>query len=615
LKKRSKKLLLNWGTGGETSTDKSESFLLLFFKKEALAFLVAFLLSPSPAHAATTILSLSTAPQPPPNFTHLPYANPNAPKGGSLTLSAVGDFDNLNPFILAGTAPDSIYEIWQPLFKPSDTDSVTAYAELAQSADISPNNLTVTFHLNQAARFSDGTQVTAADVVWTYHSLVTQGAPIYAQLYAGISSAAAPDPETAVFTLRKNAGRAQILNLAEMYVLPAHFWNGTNFAAPLLRFPVGSGAYQVAAVSYGNFITYTRVKNWWGAQNPADRGFYNFDRLTEQFFRNDSVALQAFKAGQIDARIEHNQGIWPAAYANQTGLALEQPPITLPSGINGLVMNTRRPLFADSRVRHALALAFDFQWTNRVLFHGAERRETSYFSNSPMASSGPPSRAELALLAPFRNAIPQALFSPFTLPVTAGTGDNLPELRQAMALLNQAGWQVQNFRLQNPAGQPFTFEILLNDPHDAVIAIPYAADLRDLGITVTIRTIDQAAYQRRLATYDFDMTTDSIPATDYPDTEQSAYWSCTAAAAPGGDNWAGACSPAIDAMIAAEIAAPTLAAKTTAIHALDRLLLNNWYFIPFGVQTTQDLAYWPTNVAKPDIPLQIGVDFDLWWAK
>jgi microcin C transport system substrate-binding protein len=602
---------------------KTKSFLLpwagrLFFKKEALSsftFLVALILHASPTHAATTILTLSATPQPPANFTNLPYANPNAPKGGALTLSATGDFDNLNPFILAGATPDSIYELWQPLFKPSDTDSVTAYAELAQSADISPNNLTVTFHLNPAARFSDGTQVTAADVIWTYRTLVTQGAPIYAELYAGIATAAAPAPETAIFTLRKNAGRAQILNLAEMYILPAHFWQDKNFAAPLLTFPIGSGPYQVAAVSYGNSITYTHVKNWWAAQNPADRGLYNFDRLTEQYFRNDSVALQAFKAGQIDARIEHNQAIWPSAYASEPGLALVQAPLSLPSGINGLVMNTRRPLFADRRVREALALAFDFQWTNRVLFHNAERRETSYFSNSPMASSGPPSPAELALLAPYRNEIPAAVVTPFTLPVTAGNGDNLPELRQALSLLNQAGWRVQNFRLQNAAGQPFTFEILLDDPNDAAIAIPYAADLRGLGITATIRTIDQAAYQRRLATYDFDMTTNSIPATDYPDTEQQAYWSCAAAAAPGGDNWAGACSPAIDAMIAAEIAAPDLAAKTTAIHALDRLLLNNWYFIPWGVQATEDLAYWRTKVAKPDIPLQIGVDFDLWWAK
>ncbi len=591
--------------------------MVLFFKKELLALL--FLILSTPAHASTTILTLSTAPQPPPGYTHLPYANPAAPKGGAFTLAAIGGFDNLNPFILAGAAPDAIFRVWQPLFKPSDTDSVTAYADLAQSADISPDGLTITFHLNRSAKFSDGTPVTAADVVWTYSTLITQGAPIYASLYAGIAAAAAPDPQTAVFRLRPGAGRAQLLNLAEMYVLPAHFWRGKTFASPLLSFPIGSGPYAVAAVDAGSAIALTHVKNWWAETLPSERGFNNFAQITELFFHSDAVALQAFKAGQVDARIEISPNLWPQAYAFPAArdgqVALENAPISLPAGITGLVINTRRKPFDDPRIRQAFTLAFDFEWLNKHLFRGAQTREHSYFTNSPMASSGEPSAAERALLQPFIPELPPATLAKFALPVTDGSGYNLPQLRQALALLNQAGWRIQNFRLVNAAGQPLTAEILLSNPRDEAIVIPYAADLKRLGIDASIRVIDPDSYQRRLETDDFDLTPTSYPATDYPDTEQAAYWGCAAARARGSANLAGICSPAIDAMIQAEIAAKNLAEKTTAIHALDRLLLNNWLIIPFGVQNVEHLAYWDQKFAKPAAPLQIGVDYDLWWAK
>ncbi len=572
-----------------------------------------------PARASTTILTLSTAPLPPAGFTHVPYANPDAPKGGAFAIAAIGGFDNLNPFILAGTAPDAVFRVWQPLFKPSDTDSVTAYADLARSVDISADGLTITFHLNPAARFSDGTPVTAGDVVWTYQTLVTQGAPIYASLYAGIAAAAAPDPETATFRLRPGAGRAQWLNLAEMYVLPAHFWQGKNFAAPLLNFPVGSGAYAVTGADYGSAVTLTHVKNWWAETLPAERGFNNFGQISESFFHSDAVALQAFKAGQIDARIETAPDLWPQAYrfpaAEDGQVTLENVPISLPAGITGLVMNTRRKPFGDARIRQAFTLAFDFEWMNKHLFRGALTRERSYFTNSPMASSGPPSAAEQALLQPFRADIPPAVFSPFIPPVTDGSGYNRPQLSQALALLNQAGWHIQNFRLVSAAGSPLTVEILLPNAQDEAIAVAYAADLKRLGIDASIRVIDPDSYQRRLENDDFDLTPSSYPATDYPDAEQAAYWGCAAADTQGAANLVGICSPAIDAMIRAEIGAKNLAEKITAVHALDRLLLNNWVIIPFGVQNVEHLAYWSQKFGKPAAPLQIGVDYDLWWAK
>jgi microcin C transport system substrate-binding protein len=278
-------------------------------------------------------------------------------------------------------------------------------------------------------------------------------------------------------------------------------------------------------------------------------------------------------------------------------------------------MNTREKLFADASVREALALAFDFEWENRALYDGFYRRETNYFANSPMASSGVPSADELRLLAPYRAQIPAAVFQPFALPVTDGSGYNLPELQQAMKLLTDSGWRVRNFTLVNAAGAPFQFEILLDDPKYLRIVIPYAHDLGLLGITASVRMVDAAEYARREAGFAFDMTPAEFPVSDDPGSEQAGYWGCAAAAQAGSENLTGVCSPAIDAMIAAEIAAPDAAAKRTAIHALDRLLLNGWYVVPLFYADQERLAWWRNKVAKPDAPLQVGHDFTLWWAK
>jgi microcin C transport system substrate-binding protein len=600
----------------------SKTFFASFFqKRSAVLLLLSFLYaSPSAAQARDDILTLSTKPLPPAGYDHLPYVNPNAPKGGAITVSQLGDFDNLNPFILRGTAPISVFRVWQQLFKTSDIDSITAYADLATSANISPDGRTVTFHLDPRAKFSDGTPVTAQDVVWTFNTLITQGSPFYASYYAGVTKAAAPDAQTVIFTLAPGTGRDMPINLAGLYVLPEHFWKGRNFADPLLVPPVGSGPYQVQTVSYGNFITYAHVRNWWAADKPADKGMYNFDTYSEDYFQTEPVALQAFKAGQIDARIEGSAKQWASGYnfpaAHDGQVRLELVPESLPDGIYGLLMNTRRPDLSDPRIRHALTIAFDFEWMNRVLFNHAYVREHSYFSNSPMASSGLPSPAELKLLAPFRGQIPDAVFTaPYTLPVTDGSGYNLPQLEQAMALLNQAGWTVKNFKLVNAAGQQMKLEILLADQQFERIAISYAADLKLLGIDVTVRTIDAATDERRENVFDYDMTVEAYPATDFPGAEQAGYWGCAAAQTIGSNNLTGACSPAIDAMIAAETAAPDAESKLTAVHALDRLLLNGWYIIPWWDATHERLAYWQTRVDKPEIPIQMGVDFDLWWHK
>jgi microcin C transport system substrate-binding protein len=591
--------------------------LVLFLQKKNVLALACLCIA-HPCLARNDLITLSTAPQPPVGFSSLPYVNANAPKGGSITLSAVGGFDSLNPFILRGTPPVSIYRVWQTLFKGSDSDSVTSYADLAQSVDVSPDGSTVVFHLDPRARFSDGTKVTAADVVWTFHTLVTQGAPFYAGYYAGVANVTAADDETVVFKLHPGSGRDLPSNLGGIYVLPEHFWKGRNFADPLLVPPVGSGPYQVSDVSFGNSITYTHVKNWWAENLPAEKGYYNFDTYREVYFQSDAVALQAFKAGQVDARIEVSAKQWATAYnfpAMRSGQVKRVlAPESLPAGMSGFVMNTRRAEFADPRTRQALALAFDFQWMNRVLFYNSYVRFNSYFTNSFLASAGLPSPAELKLLAPYRGQIPPAVFTtPFALPVTDGTGYNLPQLEQAMRLLNAAGWRVKDFKLVNAAGQQMQIEILLSNQLYERIAISYAADLKLLGINAAVRTIDPSAYERRVQNFDFDMVFSQFPESDFPGTEQGDYWGCASASSPGSNNLAGVCSPAIDAMVQAQNAAQDNAAKTAAIHALDRLLLNGWYIVPAWTARNLRVAYWD-RVTMPKTPIQLGVDFDLWWS-
>jgi microcin C transport system substrate-binding protein len=548
----------------------------------------------------------------------LPYANPDAPKGGGLTIAGVGGFDSLNPFILRGTAPDTVLQVWQPLFKLSDVDSVTEYAELAR--DVRVRGDEVIFDLDPRARFSDGTAVTAGDVVWSWRVLVSQGLPFYAAEYGEVAGAQAPDARTVVFTLKPGAAADAVFNLAGLYVLPEHFWAHRDFGAPLREAPVGSGAYRVESVAWDGSITYARVRDWWAAGIPADAGFDNFDRVTELFYRDPAVLGQAFRAGAVDEMVEASPAAWRRDHefpaVREGRVRLEEVALGLPAGMSGFVMNTRRGVFADARVRQAMVLAFDFQWMNRALLGGGEVRDESYVSNADMAAVGAPSAAERALLRPFRGAVPGGVFeAPEALPVTDGSGYNLAPLRQAMGLLNQAGWRVRDFRLVDARGAPMRFEILVDGERDERIAIAYAADLKRLGIAADVRLVDPVSSARRLENFDFDMAPGDFPESAAPGSEQAGYWGCGAAGAVGSENLAGVCSAAVDAMIAAEISARDPAAKVAAVHALDRLLRAGFYVVPWFHARGENLAYWADKVAKPDVPLQVGVDVSLWWAK
>ncbi|MBV9654522.1 MAG: ABC transporter substrate-binding protein [Acetobacteraceae bacterium] len=562
-------------------------------------------------------LSMLGEPALPPDFAHFPYANPNAPKGGEVALSAVGTFDSFNPYIIRGTAPADIGRIYDALLIASADEAATTYGHLAEVIEIPEDRMWVAFELRPKARFHDGKPVTAEDVVWTFNTLRELGRPFYRQYYADVESVTAENPRRAVFRFKSNNNRELPQILGEMAILPKHWWQGRDFTQPLTEPPLGSGPYRVGHFEFGRTMTFRRVPDWWAADLPTGRGFNNFDVMRTEYFRDATVALEAFKAGQIDFRQENVAKDWATGYgfpAVQKGLVKrEEVRHRLPTGMQGFAMNARRPTFKDPRVRQALAWSYDFEWANKNLFYDSYTRTTSYFSNSDLASGGLPIGDELALLEPFRDTLPPSLFTEeFKLPVTDGSGSNREQLTRALALLKEAGWEVKKRQLVNAAGTPMSFEILLNQPAFERVSLPYVQNLARLGITARVRTVDPAQYQRLMDSFDFDMTVAVFGESESPGNEQVGYWSCDSAGAEGSDNLMGVCSKATDALVDRVINAGSREQLLAATHALDRVLLWSWHIVPHWHLQSLRLAYWDRFARVPQ-PIRAGLAFETWW--
>ena len=587
-----------------------------------------------PGVTRTYALAVLGSPELPPDFPYLPYVNPNAPKGGSVTLAALGSFDSFNPYILRGTAPEGMDTVWVPfvggssagsaighifesLLVPSADEVDTAYGLLAKSIDLPADKMWVAFNMRPEARFADGVPVTAQDVVWTFDTLRDHGRPAFKVVYADVKDAVAEGKYRVVFHFRSNANRELPMLVGTLPVLPEHWWKGRNFEQPLTEPPIGSGPYRISHFDMGRSITFERRPDWWARDLPVARGSDNFDRVDIEYFRDSTVAMQAFKAGQIDLRMENIAKNWATAYdfpAAKRGLVIKESiRHHLPTGMQGFAMNTRRAVFKDPRVRHALTEAFDFQWANKNLFYGQYTRITSYFSNSDLASSGLPTGAELQLLDQYRKELPPDLFTkPYTLPVTDGSGNNREELLVALHLLEQAGWHVKDGRLVDANGAPMAFTILLPDPTFERVALPYAQSLKHLGIDASVRTVDPAQYQHLMDNFDFDMTITLFPESDLPGSELLDYWSCAAAKTPGSSNVMGVCDPVVDTLINKVISATDREQLKIAARALDRVMLWGWYMVPNWYSRNFNVAYW-NRFGQPHKPLREGFAFDTWW--
>ena len=553
----------------------------------------------------------------PPGFPHFAYVNPAAPKGGNVRLAATGTFDNLNPFILKGVPPQGIATTFETLLVTSADEPSSEYGLIAETIETPPDRSWVAFTLRAAARFHDGSPIAAEDVVWTFETLRTKGHPLYRSYYAAVASVERTGPRTVRFTFKAGDNRELPVIVGQLPVLSKAYWSGRDFTKTTLEAPLGSGPYRVESFEPGRSITYRRVPDHWAAALPVNVGRHNFDTIRYDYYRDGTVALEAFKAGAYDLRAENSAKNWATAYdvpaVGDGRIRKELIPNEVPTGMQGFVYNTRRAVFRDPRVRAALAAAFDFEWSNAHLFYGAYTRTRSYFSNSELASRGLPDEAERTVLAPFRGRVPDEVFTREYQPPSTEPDGVRPNLVRALELLRQAGWVVRDMRLVHAeTGQPLTFEILIDEPTWERIALPFVKNLERLGVTARVRTVDSAQYEYRLKQFDFDMTVAVFPQSLSPGNEQVDYWASVSADTPGSRNLAGVRDPVVDRLIEQLIAAPDRAALVARTRALDRVLLWGHYIVPHWHITAYRVAYWD-RFGRPAVSPKYSLGFDTWW--
>lgn len=554
-------------------------------------------------------------------FAALDYANPQAPKGGRARLAVVsaGGFDSLNQWIPKGVAAAGLNQVYDTLVEGSLDEAFTEYGLLAEKMEWPEDRSWIIFQLRPEARFHDGKPVTAADVVHTFGLLTTKAAPFWKFYYRDVKKVEALGTHRVKFSFGATNNRELALIVGQMPVMPKHWWEKRDFSAGTLEPPLGSGPYRVKSVQAGRSIVYERVKDYWGQDLPLNRGRYNFDEMQYDYYRDDTVALEALKAGQYDIRVESSAKNWATAYdtpaVRQKQLRRETFANKRPAGMQAYVFNTRREPFRDARVRQALNYAFDFEWTNKNLMYGAYKRTDNYFENSELASSGLPAGDELALLEPFRKQLPAELFSKrFALPSTDGSGNNRSNLREATRLLGEAGWDVKNGKLANrQTGKAMSFEILLDNPLFEPHTQALVQNFKRLGIDARVRTLpDTQQYINRLRSFDFDMIVGNMPQSNSPGNEQSNYWTSIAANTSDSRNYTGVQNPVVDALVDRILSAQTREELVTRARALDRVLLWGWYVIPHWHFGGDRIAWWDRFGFPARIP-DNGVSLDFWW--
>ena len=568
----------------------------------------------------------------PATFTHFDWVNPDAPKGGTLKVMAFGTFDTLNPYTFKGTSPVStanflqygVNELNETLmagtgqYAPSGDEPTSSYGLIAQSVEYNEGRSWVVFNLRPEARFHDGTPITAYDVAFSYNLLLKEGHPQYRTNLQEVQRVDILGPKRIRFVFKRAGNPLLILRLGELPVLPQHYWVNRNFKATTFEPPLGSGPYRITKVTPGRQLVFEHVKNWWGANLPVNRGKYNFDRVEVEFYRDSDVAFEAFKAGEFDIYIEHQAKNWANGYnfpAVRRGEVIKaEIPHQIPTQTQGLFMNSRRPAFAQAKVREALGLMFDFEWTNRTLFNGAYKRAASYYPNSEFSASGIPQGHEWLMLSPWRSQLPPELFSQaFGLPQTGGRGIPRDTMRQSLGLLAEGGWKLTGQRLLDIDGKPLRFEILLVNPNLERILQPYVENLASIGVDARLRTVDRAQYKQRLDQFDFDMILMTLDQTLSPGLEQWQYFHSSQANVKGSKNYAGVANPVVDQLLERLLAAQTREEQLAAGRALDRVLLWQHYSIPNWYLNYHRLAYRNRFAFVTTPPYALGLS--AWWLK
>ncbi len=564
------------------------------------------------AHA----IALHGEPKYGPDFSHFEYVNPDAPKGGTMRLGVAGSFDSFNPYITRGNPAAGVGA--ETLTVGSEDEPFTRYGLIAEAVEWPADRSWVIFTLRPEARWHDGAPITVDDVIFSFETLKAKGQPFFRFYYASIARVEQVGERRVRFVFKEAGNRELPLIVGEMPILPRHYWQDRDFERSTLEPPLSSGPYRIASFEAGRSVVMERVADYWGAHLAVNRGQNNFDRIQYEYFRDETVLREALKAGLIDFRQETQAKAWALDYdvpAVRGGrLKKEVVPHGRPTGMQAFVFNTRRPLFGDPRVRLALGYAFDFEWTNRVLFFGTYKRTDSFFSNSELAARGTPEGGERARLEPFRAQVPAEVFThAFQPPVTDGSGWPRANLEQALALLKEAGWQVKDFKLVNVAtGAPFRFEILIVNAGFERIMLPFRRNLARLGIEADIRLVDESQYINRLRAFDFDMAMLVWGQSESPGNEQRSFWGSQAADTEGSRNYAGIKDPVVDRLIDLIITAPDRESLVERTRALDRVLLWGHYVIPGWHSAADRILFWD-RFGRPAMTAPRGVSIDTWW--
>ncbi|WP_273217116.1 extracellular solute-binding protein [Hyphomicrobium zavarzinii] len=585
----------------------------------ALAFAagLASPLSAEPKHGLSIFGDLKY----PADFTHFDYVNPDAPKGGKASqigTAGLTTFDSFNAYILKGDAAQGMELVFDTLMARALDEPDAVYGLVASSADVAPDGLSVTFKLRPEAKFADGSPLTADDVVFSFDTIKAKGHPAFAIPLKDVVSAEALDPQTVRYTFQGQLIRDLPISVATLPILSKAYYTAHDFEKTTLEPPLGSGPYKIGEFKAGTYVTYVRREDYWGKDLPINRGQHNFDEVRYEYYRDRTLELENLLAGNFDFREEFTSKDWAGGYdkpAVKDGrVKLLTIPDERPSGAQGFFINTRRDKFKDVRVREALGLAFDFEWSNKNLFFGLYTRTGSYFENSDMKASGVPSPEELALLEPFRDKLPAAVFGEaVSPPVTDGSGNNREQLRRASKLLAEAGWTQTPQGLRNAAGQPFSVEILIDSPSFERIVGPYLKNLKAIGIDATMRRVDAAQYERRLKDFDFDLTTQRYALRLTPGIELKTFWGSDAAKTNGSFNLAGIADPVLDQLIDHIVTAKSRAELVTATRAADRVLRAGYYWVPQWYKGAHNLAFW-NKFGWPEVkPRYERGALDTWW--
>lgn len=554
-----------------------------------------------------------------PGAKHFDYVNPDAPKGGDIRYGRRGTFDSLNPYIIKG---NSVGAGAETLLISSGDEPFSAYGLVAESIETPPDRSWAIFTLRPEARWQDGKPITADDVVFSFNILKEKGRPIYRLYYAPVTKAEKLEERKVKFTFANGENRELPLIIGQLPILPKHYWETREFDKTTLEVPLTSGPYKMTKVDSPRSYTLELDPNYWGKNLWLNRGRNNFQTIRYDFYRDDTVMFEAFKAGQIDVRGENVARNWATGYnipaVNRGLIRKDEIPHSIDEGTQMFAFNLRRPeLFGDRKVRMAFNQLFDFEWMNRNLFYGAYKRAVSYFNNSDLAATGLPTGEELKILEKYRGKIPDDVFTkPFTLPVTDGSGENREGLRAALALFKEAGWEIDKNtkKLTNAkTGKVMAFEILLEDVTFERIALPFIQQLQRLGIDARVRTVDAAQYQRRSDAFDYDMVVGRFGQSESPGNEQREMWGSKAAEDPGSSNVIGIKDPVIDELIELVVSAPDRASLVTRTHALDRVLQWGYYGIAHWYLDRERVAYWDRFSRPKQTAKYSPVALDTWW--